>query len=302
MGWLAVYGHVNIDYLLLVKRLPQSETTLPVEKSLVRLGGTGGNIARAAAALGVPTALAACVGDDFPAEYRAQLASGGIDLTDLKHVAGPTPKVWILSVPNGPQSAIIDQGVMGDGHQRPALDYAWMEGAWVHFTTGSPHDWAAVARDAREAKKHIAFDPAQELSYRYTSRVFEDLLNRSHVLWCNEHELPRALDLLGYGDPHQLFDHVERIIVTRGAQGTRLLTPKESHDVPACPVRGRDHVETTGAGDVLRAGVYAGLHRGQSWPEALRTGSCASSLFLEAQGERFPSWDAVAARRQEWTP
>lgn len=301
MGFLGVYGHVNVDYILLLKALPGPETTLPVERTLVRLGGTGGNVARAATALGVPTSLAACVGDDFPPEYRRSLEAAGIDTTDLRHVPGTTSKVWILSVPNGPQSAVIDQGVMNDGVERPRLDYCWLNSTWVHFTTGNPPEWLAAAREAKRAGKHVAFDPAQELSYRYTSRTFEDLLNQSDLFLCNEHELPRALELLGYAAPEQLFDHTPRVLVTRGDRGTLLLTPTGRLEVPACPVRSAAGVEATGAGDAFRGGLYAALHRAQDWEKALRTAAAAAALFLEAGGERFPTWPHVEARLREWS-
>lgn len=302
MAFLAVYGHVNVDYILQVNSLPARDTTVPVVGELVRLGGTGGNVARAAASLGVPTALAACVGDDFPPEYRALLSTSGIDLTDLKKVAGPTPKIWILSTPDGGQSAIIDQGVMGDAYARPRLDLSMLDSNWTHFTTGSPKDWLPVARDAASARKHVAFDPAQELAYRYDPRTFEDFLNQTSLFFANEAELGRALRLLEYGDPVQLLDHAEALVVTRGAKGLRFVSEKERFELPACPVRGRDRVDAVGAGDVLRGGIYAGLHRRQGWPEALRTGAAAASLFLESGGQRFPAWNHVEERLSEWSP
>lgn len=297
MAFLAVYGHVNVDHILLVDRLPVAETTVPVERSFVRLGGTGGNIARAAAALGVPTSLAAYVGDDFPAGFRATLEASGIDLTDLRRVQGSTPRVWILTGKDEHQSAIIDQGVMGDGVEAPALDYAWMSSEWVHFTTGDPAKWLAAAQEASRAGKKIVFDPAQELSYRYEARIFERFLNLCDAFVCNETELERALAVMGYADVHLLFDHTDRIVVTRGARGVRLLERKSTYEVPAFPLRDVDRVNVVGAGDAFRGGLYAGLRRAESWPEAIRTGCAAAALYLEHGGDRFPSWDAVAVRR-----
>lgn len=300
MAFLAVYGHVNVDYVLQVNRLPGPDTTVPVERELVRLGGTAGNVARAAAALGVPSALCSYVGSDFPQEYWDVLRESGIDLAGLKRLDGPTPKIWILTLPDGSQSAIIDQGVMGDSFPHPGLDLPALESTWVHFGTGRPKDWLAVARDAMAAKRRIAVDPAQELAYRYDAKTFEDLLNGSELFFANEAELARALKLLGYGDSVQLLDHTKTIVLTRGAKGVRLITAKERLDVPACPVRGVQRVDPVGAGDVLRAGIYAGLQHQQAWPEALQSGAVASSLFLEARNQRFPDWERVEERRTEW--
>lgn len=300
MAFVAVYGHVNVDHILILRNLPEKETTVPVERSLVRLGGTGGNIARASASLGVPTALAACVGPDFPPEHRALLDSSGIDLADLRTVNGPTPRVWLLSVPGGSQSAVIDQGVMADGVERPPLDRAWRTAQWVHFTTGSPSEWFTQAKAARADGKKVAFDPAQELSYRYPGRLFEEFLNESDLFLCNETELATGLKLLSYGDAEQLLDHTKTVIVTRGRRGAKLWNEREVVEVPACPVRSRGSVESTGAGDVFRGGLYAALARGRSWESCVRAGAAASSLFLEAQGERFPNWNELEGRLREW--
>src|SRR5947199_3929465 len=46
-------------------------------------------------ALGVKTALASFVGDDFPSDYRDVLRKEGVDLTDLRSIRGAlTPTAW----------------------------------------------------------------------------------------------------------------------------------------------------------------------------------------------------------------
>jgi nucleoside kinase len=298
--FLGVYGHVNVDYILQVKELPRPEQTVPVIRELVRLGGTAGNIARGAAFLGVPTGLASCVGEDFPARFRDELAAASIDLVDFRQVKGPTPKIWILSSPNGEQSAVIDQGVMGDNHARPKLDYTMLGSDWLHFTTGPPKDHFEAAAEATRIGKKVVFDPGQELSYRYPDRQFEQFLNVADIFVCNQRELAIALEKLGYGDPIQLLDHADAVIATNGPKGSTLYTEKETVPVRACPVQVQDPVETVGAGDLFRAGLYAALREKQPLPEALRWASVAATLFLESHGTRFPSASDLLRRKDEW--
>jgi sugar/nucleoside kinase (ribokinase family) len=300
MSFLGVYGHVNVDYILEVETLPGEDQTVPVQRELMRLGGTGGNIARAAQSLGVPTALAAYVGDDFPPQFRQSLAESGIELVDLRHVPGPTPKIWILTTKSGKQSGVIEQGVMGDGLERPRLDYTMLGAQWVHFTTGPPDLHYVVARDASKAGKKVSFDPAQETHYRWSDRTFERFLDESDVFFCNEAELARALEKLNYGDPRQLLDHTDAVVVTRGAQGVELLRDKKPVKVPACPLRSAAPADTVGAGDVFRAGTYAGLHAGQALESALRWGAAAAALYLESGSSAFPRRDALSRRLAEW--
>lgn len=301
MAFLGVYGHVNVDYLLSVKQLPGADQTVPVEKEEVRLGGTAGNLARAAAALGVPVSLAACIGDDFPEPFHGQLRASTIDLTDFRHVDGPTPKVWILTSPDGKQAAVIDQGVMGDSTKRPVLDYTVLNSRWLHFTTGPPEEHYTAAKEAARLGKGVTFDPAQELAFRYDGRSFERFLNEADLFMCNEAELGRAMQKLGYADPVQLLDHADSIIVTRGAKGAWVFQGKKRHEVPACPPRTPPR-DTTGAGDVFRAGVYAGLFTGKPLEEAARWGAVGASLYLETGASRFPDMAALEARLRDWNP
>lgn len=300
MAFLGVYGHVNVDYILQVQELPRAEQTVPVTRELVRLGGTAGNIARGAASLGVPTALASCVGEDFPARFRDELVAAGIDLVDMRQVAGPTPKIWILSTPKGEQSAVIDQGVMGDNHERPKLDYTMLGADWVHFTTGPAKDHYEIAQEASRLGKKVVFDPGQELSYRYPDRDFEKFLDVADVFVCNKRELGIALAKLGYGDPNQLLDHTDAVVGTRGSEGSVLYTEDGTISIEACPVRTKDPLETVGAGDLYRAGLYAALRDKKPLSEAIRWAAVAASVFLESHGTRFPSFDDVRRRRDEW--
>lgn len=301
MAFLGVYGHVNIDTILLVDDLPERGHTVPSLGEVDRIGGTAGTIARSAARLGVPTALAAFVGEDFPAEYHTHLEDLGIDLTDLRTRPGKTPHCWLVSVPGGDHVSVIDQGVYGDDGPFPLLDYTLLNSEWVHVTTGDVDMHMQVLRDAAKADRRTMFDPAQELHYRYDARNLERCLNDATVFICNDVELGHALDKLSYGDPVQLHDHVDTVLVTQGADGVDVRTDDGVQRVPACPVRGEHHPETTGAGDVFRGGLYAGLHDGATLPDAVRWGAVAASLYLEAEGAELPDTQALAARLDEWT-
>ncbi|HEX9817267.1 MAG TPA: PfkB family carbohydrate kinase [Candidatus Thermoplasmatota archaeon] len=300
MPFLGVYGHVNVDYILQVKELPRAEQTVPVIRELVRLGGTAGNIARGAAFLSVPTAIASCVGEDFPPRFREELTAAGIDLVDFRQIPGPTPKIWIISSAKGEQSAVIDQGVMGDNHSRPRLDYTMLGSDWIHFTTGPAKDHFDIAKEASRIGKKVVFDPGQELSYRYPERDFERFLDLADVFICNKQELGIAQEKLGYGDPKQLLDHVDAIIGTRGSEGSVLYTERETININACPVRTQEAVDTVAAGDLYRAGLYAALREKRPLPEAMRWAAVAASVFLESHGTRWPSLDDVRRRRDEW--
>src|SRR2546426_10535502 len=112
-NFLGVFGHVILDYIANLKSLPEPNTSVQLIDRERFFGGTGGNIARIAARLGGPPALASFVGEGFPPGYRGALAADGGDLTDLCGVPGTsTPTAWIFTGRPGKQVAIVGPGPM----------------------------------------------------------------------------------------------------------------------------------------------------------------------------------------------
>ncbi|MDE0802347.1 MAG: adenosine kinase [Acidimicrobiales bacterium] len=104
------------------------------------------------------------------------------------------------------------------------------------------------------------------------------------VLFANEAEI-EAL----YGV--QLHEAVERArgevgitCVTRGPNGSLIVTPDEIVEIPAEPVSAV--VDTTGAGDLYASGVLHGLSQGLPLAECGRLGSIAASAVIGHTGAR----------------
>lgn len=302
-NFLGVFGHVVLDHILEVPELPDANTSVRVLDRSRYFGGTGGNVARIAARLGVRTALASFVGDDFPADYRRTLAGDGVDLTDLRLVRGSrTPTAWIFSDPEGDQMTVIDQGPMWDAPKRKLPEHTVRTAELVHLGTGRPEYHAKVARLASRLGRTIAFDPSQEITYAYTRTSFLALLRRASLFFGNESEVAVALKYAGVREPAQLLRHVEQVIVTRGRRGSVVFTEDGVHRIPRVPPR--RIVDVTGAGDAYRAGYYAGLSRGYDPRRCGLLGSAVASFAVEAKGTqtRIPSWDDVVARASRFAP
>lgn len=297
-NFLGVFGHVVLDHILSVPNLPSPETSVRVTDRSAFFGGTGGNVARCAAHLGVRTALASFVGTDFPAGYRKALEGDGVDLKDLYEVRGAsTPTAWIFTDPKGNQTTVIDQGPMWDAHRRPLPEHTVRSAQLVHLGTGRPVYHERVARFATRLGKTIAFDPSQEISYAYSRASFLRLLRQAHLFFGNEAEVALALRYAGLRSPRQLLRFVNQVVVTRGRRGSLVVTRADGeHTIPR--VRIRHVLDVTGAGDAYRAGFYAGLARGYDPVRCGILGSAAASFIVEARGTqtRLPAWEGVVNR------
>lgn len=296
-NFLGVYGHVVLDYIFRVPKLPEPNTTVPVRERRRYFGGTAGNIARAAGRLGVRVAIASFVGQDFPKDYLEALQKDGVDTTDLLRLSGwQTPTAWIFSDPEGNQVAIIDQGPMQDPTGLEILSHAVENSQWVHIGTGRPQYYERVVRLAKERGKRVAFDPSQEIHYVYDSDSFLAILQAADLFFGNVFEFRRALGFLELGAPEDLLRYVEVAILTRGRDGSEIYTSEGTWQIP-CVAPGKE-VDVTGAGDAYRAGFYAGLSRGLDLPWCGLLGAATASFCIEGQGpqDRLPTWEEAFSR------
>lgn len=295
--FVGVFGHVVLDHILSVPHLPRPDTSVGILDRQRYFGGTAGNLARAAARLGVSTSLASFVGPDFPPDYREALRSDGVDLRDLRTVAGAaTPEAWVFSDPRGDQMTIIEQGPWNDPRRLPILEHSVRDVELVHVGTGRPEYYAKIAELAEQRGRPISFDPSQEITYLYDRRRFRGLFRRATYFFGNEGEVAEAKRFLGATSVSGLLGPAEAVVVTRGARGSTIYTREGKIDIPA--VRPRRVVEITGAGDAYRAGFYAGLARGYDLRRCGILGSAVASFVVEARGTQtnLPTWNRTIGR------
>lgn len=296
-GFLGVFGHVVLDQIVTMEKLPEPNTSIQILDRERFFGGTGGNIARVASRLGVRTALAAFVGEDFPPEYREALAGDGVDVRDLRVVKGHgTPTAWIFGDRHGNQMAVVDQGPMKDAARFAVLRHTVESSDLVHIGTGRPEYYAKVMALAARLGKRIAFDPSQEIHYVYDARTFRRLLPKAEFFFGNEAEMKRALAFTRRKRPADLLEFVRTVVMTRGAKGSVILSTEGREDIPA--IRPRRVVDVTGAGDAYRAGFYAGLSRGLDLRRCGLLGSSVASFVIERRGTQtnIPTWREAVAR------
>jgi len=277
---IVVVGHTNLDHFFHVERLPAIDRTVPLRDREVRLGGTAANIARAAAKLGVRTALVSKVGPDFPSRFHHLLIQEGVDLSGFETVPDArSPACFIVESARGEQVTLIDQGPMEADNGTQVPEGPLSRAGWVHLATGNPHYQLRVLEAARRRGMRAVVDPAQEIFYRWDPAPLRRLLAGSELFFANRSELARALELLRLKDIHELLEIVPTVIETLGRRGASAWTRAGHVQVPA--TRPRRVRQVTGAGDGFRGGFYAGWFRGDPLPDCLRYGTWAAARWLE---------------------
>ena len=85
------------------------------------------------------------------------------------------------------------------------------------------------------------------------------------------------------------------VLASLGPDGALLVSESGAVRAPALPV---DVVDTVGAGDALLSGFLAGLARGDSTADALRTAVVVAARVVSVSGTSVPSFEDVFERRE----
>lgn len=261
------------------------------------LGGTGPNIAVAAAKLGCPTALCALVGPDFPQKYMDLIRDAGVITDDLMVLDGEETSTCVIVNDSELNTRVFFyQGPQG---HMDSLDVRLTDMAKrsrnVHFCTGQASHYISLMREFAGGPR-IALDPAQEVHRVWNADMVREALPMCDSLFCNELEAQTLCRYLGLEDV--LDADVGLVVNTMGAEGSRARVGDEVVTIPVVP--GGEPVDVTGAGDTYRAGFYAALYRGYGIPEALVVASAVSSFVVERVGAltNIPSWEQALERAE----
>ncbi len=299
-SYLGVFGHTALDVIMDVSELPEKDSSVAVKNKVVRYGGTGANIARATAEMGVEVSLASFVGDDFPEDYLEALRKSGVNTHDLNKMDGHnTPTCWIVNDKEGEQITFVDQGAMEQAPSFELQERTIEKSDILHIGTGRPEYYRKIFERYDLQEKLVVFDPAQELEYVYEPEIFRSLLKESDYFFCNEKELNIALDYLDMDRPGNLLNLVDLVLVTKGGEGSSLYLQEEEIDIPA--YEPEKVIDPTGAGDAFRAGFYGALYRGWPVEKCCRAGSARASFAVESAGpqKNLIGWDKTIERLEK---
>ncbi|AIZ57049.1 putative sugar kinase [Candidatus Methanoplasma termitum] len=297
--FLSVYGHVTVDQIIAIKRFPEINESVDVISKSTTLGGTGTNIAMTAAKLGVPTAICAFVGQDFPVRYENDMKESGLIMDEFVHVNEyETSQAMVVNDSELLQRVIFYQGPQGSASKLDRLlNGNASRSAYVHFCTGEPDYYISVMGTINGGPS-IAVDPAQEVYKMWDKAKFEKALPLSDSLFCNEYEARTIEKYLGIKDVMEV--EKDLVVRTEGSKGSTAKIKGEKVSIPV--VKGNAFVDATGAGDAFRAGFYCGLYNGYDVHRSLILASATSSFVVEKVGAltNIPRWEDVLHRADRY--
>jgi sugar/nucleoside kinase (ribokinase family) len=300
--------------------LPEPGELVASEDFLLATGGCAANVSASLARLGVPSAVAGCVGADLFGDFlERELRGLGIDTRGLRRsTERGTSKTVILPVGGEDRRFVHTFGANAEfvaGHVDRALladcDVFYL-GGYLVLPAVTATELAELFADARARGARTVLDVVVPRGAAAALESVREVLPFVDFFVPNEDE---ARALTGEADPHRqaarlLEAGTGTVIVTRGTEGAVLRGAQELLEVAAPRVAS---VDQSGAGDAFSAGLIAGLLAGWDVERTVRFASvvgasattalgCTAGVCSRAEAEAFMEEHMPTAHRLEITP
>jgi ribokinase len=291
MASLVVCGAVNWDISCFVERLPVPGEEVTIKHITRVSGGTGGNIAVAAARIlgAKKVALIGALGrDDIARQQIAALEDEGVITTGIHQIAGVESGQAYILVDQAGQNVIASHlganARLGLAHLNKAqVKQQLQECRGIVLTDPNLEVAEELINLAKRRDVPVLWDPG--ILINPNREALQSLAREVEVLFLNETE---ADALLGTDELNTSLQRLKELgfgnhaVLKLGAQGAAMLEPASGRviEIPALPLKklGLNVVSTVGCGDVF-AGVFAAYHvMGSSLVQSLVMASAAAGL------------------------
>jgi sugar/nucleoside kinase (ribokinase family) len=272
--------------LLVVGSIALDSVETPSERRDDVLGGSATYFSYAASYFS-PVRLLGVVGEDFPAEHTALLASRGIDTSGLHVVRGAKTFRWsgrYLSNMNDRETLEVHLNVFEKFD--PVLPEAYRRCRYLFLANGSPvvqmkvldqvPGAALVVADTMDLWIHTQRDELTALLKRLDGLVLNDSEAR---LLTNDENLVRAGRAVQAMGP-------KFVVIKKGEHGAMFFSQHETYVLPAYPTA--RVVDPTGAGDSFAGGLMGYLAAQDRFdPQTLKQGLAYGVVVASFNVEDF---------------
>jgi sugar/nucleoside kinase (ribokinase family) len=257
-------------------------------------GGSAGNTVAGVASLGGRAAYVGKVAKDMLGEvFRHDITAIGVHFEPTPLVGAEGTGRCLINVTEDGQRTMCTYLGAANALTPDDVDPALIEAAGIVYLEGYLFDppaareaFGKAARIARKAGRRVALTLSDAFVVnRHRAGLLDFIGGDLDIVFANEVEACALFETEDFDAALKaLSAKVETAVVTRGAQGSVIISKGERADVPAAPVA--QVIDTTGAGDQYAAGVLFGLARGLSLSQSGRLGALAAAEVISHYGPR----------------
>ncbi|MGI9418001.1 MAG: adenosine kinase [Geminicoccaceae bacterium] len=258
-------------------------------------GGSAANTMAALAGLGADAAYIGKVRNDQLGEvFRHDIRAVGVAFETQPLTSGPaTARCLVFVTPDAQRTMATYLGACVELGPDD-VDAAVIEAAKVTYMEGYLWDrpkakeaFLKAARVAHEAGRQVALSLSDPFCVDRWRDEFLDLIDgHVDVVIANEAEITSLYQTDDFERAaDEVAKHCRLAALTRGAQGSVIVTPEARHVIEAASVE--KVVDTTGAGDLYAAGLLYGLTHDMPLPAAGRLAGLTAAEVLTRYGARI---------------
>ncbi len=241
-------------------------------------GGCAGNIAYNLKLLGDEPVPMGTVGSDF-SSYATWMDQHQISRRHVHIKKGSyTAQAFITTDINDNQITAFHPGAMNLAHETPIN-----EAKDITLAIVSPDGRDGMiqhAQQLQEAGIPFIFDPGQGLPMFGGEELLHFTKQASYIT-LNDYEAQLFQDRTGLS-PHEIAEHVEALIITRGGEGSLIYTGGKCISIPSAKTE--KLADPTGCGDAYRAGLIHGIMHRKDWEITGRIASLLGAIKIEQHG------------------
>ena len=247
-------------------------------------GGCAGNIAFNLKLLGGDPLPMGTVGTDF-SPYGQWMEMHKIRRDHVKQVDGTyTAQAFITTDRDDNQITAFHPGAMNHAHLNNVRD---VKGVKIGIVSPDGRDGMLQhATQFAESGIPFIFDPGQGLPM-FNGEELMDFIEKATWVALNDYEAQLVQERTGKA-PHELAEHVDALIITRGGEGSVIYTKEKRLEIPTAKTV--DVNDPTGCGDAYRAGLLYGLMNDMDWETTGRIAALMGAIKIEKHGTQNHSF------------
>jgi sugar/nucleoside kinase (ribokinase family) len=257
-------------------------------------GGSAGNTVAGVASLGGRAAYIGKVAKDALGEvFRHDITAIGVHFEPTPMVGGEGTGRCLINVTEDGQRTMCTYLGAANALTPDDVDPALIEAAGIVYLEGYLFDppaareaFAKAARIARKAERRVALTLSDAfVVHRHRAGLLDFIGGDLDIVFANDVEVKALFETEDFEAALKaLSQKVETAVVTRGAEGSVIVSKGERANIASEPVA--KVIDTTGAGDQYAAGVLYGLARGLTLAKSGRLGALAAAEVISHYGPR----------------
>ncbi|MGJ0516289.1 MAG: carbohydrate kinase family protein [Methylomicrobium sp.] len=249
-------------------------------------GGCAGNIAYNLSLLDEEPLIMATVGHDFE-PYMQWLCQNGLSREYIRILDNHyTGQAYITTDEDDNQITAFHPGAMSESHLNSVP--TGRDDISIGIVSPDGRDGMLLhAAQFRELDIPFVFDPGQGIPM-FGGEELLTFLDQATWAVVNDYESELLQQRTGLSLA-ELAERVEALIVTLGAQGSKIYTHGRCIEIPA--IQPKQLLDPTGCGDAYRAGLLYGLMNEYDWEVTGRIASLIGTIKIEHNGTQNHSFN-----------